>query len=322
MRVYFALKVLFLLATIAYQGIAASATGDSRKPRRAPAPKFSAGANDVFFDDASTALSGNRPAYGKGAPGGRTDTGSTDVAPGPADPAPAGGFAWSKLISADVIEDEIKRLNLAVTANVTTPGKFNGGGFRDGRQHFSMLAALFGIASEYDGDVRFKQIAPGARDAFARAGFNCKVGTTQTFNEAKARKEDLAALVRGGSVEWPKAEAAAPWDKVVNRPPLMNWLKRLQYEELEPWTASAGAFKSNKDKVRQNGEIVAAIAEIIGRPGFEFADDDGYLQYTVSMKKSAAALISAVKLDSADGARKAVGEINKSCSACHDGYRE
>ena len=39
------------------------------------------------------------------------------------------------------------------------------------------------------------------------------------------------------------------------------------------------------------------------------------------MKKSARNIVDAVKLKNDEAARKAVGEINKACSNCHEDYR-
>ena len=112
----------------------------------------------------------------------------------------ASGFAWSKLISSETLEDEVKSLQKQVSENVTTPAKFKGGGFKAGRKQFTELALLFGIIAQYDADVRWKDKAIGVRDLMGRAGQNCKVGTDASFAEAKLRKDDLEQLVQGASI--------------------------------------------------------------------------------------------------------------------------
>ena len=51
------------------------------------------------------------------------------------------------------MEDEIKAQKLLVDADVTTPSAY-ASGHKAGRRDFSMLAMLFAIAGEYDGDIR------------------------------------------------------------------------------------------------------------------------------------------------------------------------
>ena len=75
---------------------------------------------------------------------------------------PAAAFAWSKLIDAETLETEIKRLAQAVAQDVTSPSEFKGGAYQACRRHFSVLATLFAIAAEYDGEVRWQDAAAGA----------------------------------------------------------------------------------------------------------------------------------------------------------------
>src|SRR5262245_5267194 len=73
---------------------------------RAKPPKWNKSVTDVFFADAREKLVGERPAAGS------RPAAAAAVAGGPVDsgaPAAAGGsFAWSKLVAAETVEDEIK----------------------------------------------------------------------------------------------------------------------------------------------------------------------------------------------------------------------
>ena len=152
------------------------------------------------------------------------------------EPAATGG--WSKLIDAETIETEIKRLAQAVATDVTTPSEFKGGKYQDCRRHFSVLAMLFAVAAEYDGDVRWQDVAAGLRDVFARAGHNCKVGTDSTYREATQRKADLSELVAGSRPQIPQAERIANWSQVADRPPLMQRMNIAHEDRLTKWLAN------------------------------------------------------------------------------------
>ncbi len=158
-------------------------------------------------------------------------------------------------------------------------------------------------------------------DLVARAGFNCKVGTDASYNEAKLRMEDLEQLVRGGSVSPPAANPDAKWDKIADRPPLMLRLETAQKEHLGPAMANAGAFRKSADAVLREAELIAAIGEVIGQEGFEFADDETYLGYAHQMRDAAREIVGAIKSNDYDTARAASGKLEKACNECHEGYR-
>lgn len=298
------------------------------KGRRALPPKWSETVRDVFFPNALEKLVGDRPDFGVATklpgpamPGPAAGTpGATGIPDGEA-PAASGGFKWSRLISAETLEDEVKLLQMQVGKNITTPAKFKGGGFKEGRKQFTELALLFAIISQYDGDVRWKAVAGGVRDLMARAGFNCKVGTDASYNEAKLRMEDLDQLVQGGTLSPPAADPDAKWNKIADRSPLMLRLEIAQQQYLAPAVANAGAFRKSADDVRREAELMAAIGEAIGQEGYEFADDDTYLGYAHEMRDAALEIVGAVKSNDYDTARAASGKVEKACSNCHEGYR-
>ncbi len=291
-------------------------------PKRARPPRWNKRDSEVFFSDAREKLNGQRPA-------GSGQSSSTSVVNNPGNPAaenaPAvndsGTFAWSNLISSDTIEAEVKLLQKEISDTVQTPAQFKGGGYKEGRRQFTELAMLLAIIAEYDGDVRWKQSASGLRDLVGRAGMNCKVGTDASFNEAKLRKEDMEKLVRGEQPQVERGEGKTKWEKVAGRPPLMQRLEKAQQQGVAVWTADQGEFKKNAEKLEREAEILAAIAEVIQREGFEFSDDETYVGYAKQMRDAAKTVAEAAKNKNYDQARKASGDISKACSSCHEGYR-
>lgn len=286
--------------------------------RRAKPPRWEPSTIDVFFPDARQKLVGSRPVPGQD---------SDATSPGPAadegsGPATAGGeFAWSKLISAEVIEDEVKATEQRLAADLANDNDFKGGGYKSARVNCSVLAVMFAIIAEYDGEVRWKSQAAGIRSGLAHAGFNCKVGTDQALKEARARSEDLQSLIRGGSVDVRAAERKAKWNEVSGRPPLMQRLEQAHHQGMTPWTSNQGEFSKNAAKLAHEAQITAALAEIIQREGFEFADDATYLGHARNIIKHALEVRAASQQNDYNGARTATGAIEKTCNACHEGYR-
>jgi len=290
---------------------------------RARPPKWSADVLDAFFPDARTKLVGTRPDYEK--------TNTAAAANGPARVAVddgtggevgVGEAGWSKLIDSETIETEVKRLAQEVAKSVTAPAQFKGGGFKDCCRQFTVLAAMFGVAGEYDGEVRWKDSAPLLRDVFARAGRNCKVGSDQTFQEAVLRKQNLADLIGGTRPKTSTAERKSDWPQVADRPPLMQRMNIGQQDRLQKWLASKGEFNTHRDDAKHEAQVLAAIAEIISRPGYEYADDDTYTGYARDLKQASLDVAAAIDRNNYDQAREAAGRASKACTECHEGYRQ
>jgi hypothetical protein len=323
-------KVIAILLTLAAVGllsiapgwVGAQSNGRSKSKAAVPPPKWKErkGVVEAFFADARKELQGERPDFTKkpGSGGGPASAGSE----GGAAPAQGGdGFAWSKLISPDTIESEIKTSATAIAELVKTPGKFKSNDYKPARKHYSVVAVMFGVIARYDGDVRWKDKAAGLRDGMAKAGVNCKVGTDQSFNEAKTRSEDLTALVGGGKVSVPDSPDEPEWSAVSDRPPLMQRMETAGHEHLKPWLANKGEFTAKKDQVLREAEVLAVMAHVIKDPSFEFADDSGYQEYADNLEKGCIEIIEACKSDDYDRAAGGASAVTKACADCHSGFR-
>jgi hypothetical protein len=296
-------------------GLASESRG-AAPARRARPPSFSKSIADVFFLDAREKLVGPRP-------GKVVDDAAVAGSPEPSAQRPQGGEgpAWSTLIGAEVVEDEIKAQQIQLGEVVQNASKFKGGQYQRARRQFSMLATLFAIDAQYDQKMRWQREAAGMRDLLGRAGFNCKVGTDASYHEARARWEDLQNLVRGNPPSLPAAEPDSSWAQVADRAPLMKRLEQAQQQGLTPWTASAGEFSRHADQLSHEAQLIAALAEVIGRDGYEFSDDETYRQYAHEMQAEAQAARDAVEQKNYELARQAVTGINKACVNCHEGFR-
>jgi len=291
--------------------------------QQAPPPtKWDSRVTDTFFPDARKALNGERPkwlspnaALSSGKAGGEKPSAAGD------DTA-VGAFAWSKLVSPETLADEVKSLNTDLIDEVKTQQAFLGGANKKSRRTLSLLAVTFGIINEYSGDVKWKTQAAVARDLFARAGFNCKAATEQTYRETKQRSDDLSALLRGESIKVASsAETSNEWPKISDRPPLMSRLELAQRDRIAPWTANAAEFKKNSAALGHEAEMVATLAEVVARPGYEYADDEKYRGYAKALQQSALELRTAIQNENYQAAHTAAGTLSKACANCHGDFR-
>jgi hypothetical protein len=313
-------------------GLAAMRDAHAQPPARGRAPIRRAAApttwdtlvQRAFESDAFAILEGPRPTLGTarvaGGPAARAAE-PASAAGGPPDVPAGDGFKWSGLVSADTLTDEIKDIKSVLVAACSKPGDFKGGGYEKARKGFSAIALAFAVIAAYDQDVRWQKDATTARDLFARAGFNCKVGTDQSFAEAKLRLDDLQALLDGNA---PKAKAEREndflWSQVAARPALMSRLEEAE-AAIRPAIASKANFGTQLDQFMHAVEIVAVIGEVIIKPDYEYHDDDTYAEYAVEMRDAAVAARAAAERKDYEAARAAIGRLEKSCSACHGDYR-
>lgn len=285
-------------------------------PKRAKPPTWSKDVLDIFFPDAREALVGLRPHFAELA-----EPAVASSLPAVNPDAAGNKSGWSQWIAPDVLEAEIKRQAPKLEKQVASASTFKGGAYEDTRDIFSLLAVLFAISAEHDEDARWKDSAAGLRDLFGRAGLNSKIGTDQTYREALARAVDLAELIRGGRPDAPAGAADASWTTVADRPPLMRRIELAHEERLSKWLANENLFKRNAEEISHEAQILSALAEIIKREGYEFADDDTFVGYANELRDAAHQLRQATDQEDYVQARAALGRATKACSRCHEGYR-
>jgi cytochrome c556 len=67
--------------------------------------------------------------------------------------------------------------------------------------------------------------------------------------------------------------------------------------------------------------LVAALAEVITREGYEYADDESYREHARAMQAQAAAMRDAASQKSSEQTRQAAAALGKACVSCHEGFR-
>lgn len=292
-----------------------------------PPPKWDASVRDLFFPDARHELGpGGPPSRDLANVPSSVPTTATPMPTPPATDAPvtpsaSTEVAWSKLISAETLEDEVKELAQSLSDLTQSAGKFKSGGYQDARVQLSVLATLFGIIAEYDGEVRWKEVAGGMRDSLSRAGKNAKAGSDSTYQEVRARSDELVDLVRGNAVEGKEASPREDWSAVADRRPLMTRLELGQRDRLVPWTASQQDFERNAPQLLREAELLAALGRVVQAEGYEYGDDATYQEYARGLEAAFVALTEALRASDFSRAQEAAGAANRSCDQCHADFR-
>lgn len=276
----------------------------------------------IYFENLfREGLVGPRPASGSltektaGGPEAKGTGGETGTEP------PANGQrGWAEVISGEAIENEVKRLQLQLEQDITTPVKFKTD-YLKVRQTYSLLSMWFAIIHEYPDSVRWKQYAASVQPACWRAAAAARTDSDQAFQSARLRKEELQEMIRGGAfTDTEKPVERIDWSQVVDRVPTMTHLEA-SLADLKLRTASAGEFKSNTEEIFNQASAIAAIGRVLAQEEMEGGDDEDYRGLSQNMTASAMALIAACQLNDFESAAQAVNKLEQSCNKCHEDWR-
>ena len=291
--------------------------------KRVKRPRIESKDGDYYGNVFKEALVGERPA-----PATREQVAQAKKAAAPtgggnsaAGSASSAGSGWSKVISGEIVQAELKSLSTSMTQHVTSPGKFKSGGNREVRQTSSMIAVMFAVIAEFDGDVKWKEIAAGARDSFAQCAQSAATTSTQAYQQAKNRKEDLQQILSGA----PYTPAVKPsedfeWASVADVSELMKRLKLSYRERIKPWVASEKDYKDNFEKLMHEAAVMAVIGEVLKKESMENADNDDYAEFGDSLRDGALMIINSAGSKDQSMATKGAGMIDQSCQNCHAEY--
>ena len=314
------MPVLLSFSLLLILPLGATAQEKPRNVKRVKRPEFKPKDWDgVYFQDLfREGLVGQRPAPLK--PGQAVQSGPGMVAGGTDTTGDAGGFRWSKYVSATTLEDEVKALQQTLVTDITTPGKFKSD-YAKVHQSFSMLSMLFAVIREYDQDVRWQEDAAAAQASFERAAANSRVGTVQAYESCKRRRDDLQEMVRGGNFAGEeKPPETLDWSLVVGHSPIMERLET-SYDSLKTMTSSKGEFTQAIPEVLHESELVALMAQAVQREDMEYAAEETYCDYAGEMSQAAVAIGQACRDNDYDAVSLAVNKIGQACSNCHDEFR-
>jgi cytochrome c556 len=102
---------------------------------------------------------------------------------------------------------------------------------------------------------------------------------------------------------------------------LMKRLEQALDAGLTPKIASEKTFAAGTEGLSHESQIVAALADVIAREGYEYADDEAFRKLATAMQSQAVAASKAIAQKDYESARQAIGEISKACANCHESFR-
>jgi cytochrome c556 len=296
--------IVMMLGVVA--GIALAQT----PAERAAPPAFTDADVEPFFPDAREALVGERPSAANSA----TQAASDNV-------AEAGVFEWSRLVDGDTLATEVKRIATNLAEPLASPAAFKSGGNKVCRGEFAMLAVLFAVIEQYDGDVRWQREAAALREASSRVSDTCRTASDQSYAAASRLRDDLDEMIRGGRLASTSAKPLEKWNQLADRTLLMRRMEQGMQNGVNPRLADAKSLAKAAADVRHEAEILALLADVIRREEYDYWDDETFTGYSQKLGSAASDLARAAADGNYEAARAAAGAVTNACAACHDGYR-
>lgn len=290
---------------------------DGPRPERAPRPaSWPRETTDAFFPDAAAHLAGERP---ESPPADRAGRVPSDAAAGGSGRV-VSAAAWSRCISAAVLEAEVKRLVARLrSAAATPPPPLRHSD--DPTAACAELALWFAVIAKFDGEVRWRAAAPQIRHVMAEAARELASGQGAKKMAADALAHAEGVLRGERPTDGGHQPAVDDWSAVVDRGVAMRRMQAAWNEGIQPQLSDAAHFRRSADALRHEAQVTAALAQVIRQRGYDGWDDDAFVAHAEGLQTAARALDQAIGAANFAQAVEASGRMGQACAACHDEYR-
>jgi hypothetical protein len=234
-------------------------------------------------------------------------------------PLPRAENEWGPLIPGPVLEDEIKRLIGEARTETVAPGRFKSRGYRTVQRDFAMLAALFAVVADYQGDIRWKDQAAALRDRCAKAAEACAEGTDASFQTASNQVAMLVDLLNATRLTLPDAPSDRPWAEVIDTGQIMKRLGTAANQRLQPWSANDADLAANQYDALLEASVLATLGHILKDPSY--LDDANWKKFSDELETAGKQAATAAQQGDAVSFKQHVAAALKSCENCHAEFR-
>jgi len=244
-------------------------------------------------------------------------TGST--APKP-EPKPSGTANWPSLISAEVLESEVKQIRNRLTDKLRTVGSYNSG-YLELPPHLATLTVLAAVAIEHPGDIRWKENAKYVRDLSAGMNAEKMVRGAKSYRKIQTPYESIITIFNGSKpATLENAEDATDFSEVADFGYLMKRLD-IGSKWLKVNAGSESNFKEKPEEILSEAGVSAVIGKVITMEGYGYADDQEFLGYAKKLVDGARQMTAAAKSGDFASYDTGLNMVYQSCTECHGVYR-
>jgi hypothetical protein len=259
------------------------------------------------------------------------DTGSPDPGETPVEPEPmenpmpmstansSGAIDWEQTIPIEILNEEVKQIRNRLAANLQTVATFN----REQEANAMdavVLSAMAAIAIEHPGELNWKDKAPQIRDLANVIFVNSSTTGREPFGLCQEAFEQIQTMLDGGPAppDVMSDPARHPME-VADRYDLMQRFDQTS-THLKSNVNSEARLKEEAPAVVRDLSVLAALATLISRDGYVFAEEDQYQAYLATFRESVMASRTGAQLESFEQFSQGLAGIQKACNDCHGQY--
>ena len=275
---------------------------------------------DVFFDN-PLQLIANTQENAKSPVSTELPTSASKAVSTPADAGQTGTdeIPWQTLLPDDELQIEVKTLRNRLANALTNQSQYRQnlkGIAIDGTE----LAALAIIAQGQNSSLSWKENSQYVREFSTQISLAAAGLSKEHFDKTKSAFHRLTSVLDG-------AIPADSGDVPVNRPlheaaSRKGLMKRI--EKAKDWLRqdvnSENKFKTQSAQVQHEAAIIAALATMISKKGYDYTLEDDYQRFARELNEGAREAANASTNDSFEKFKFAIDKINKSCTDCHGTY--
>ncbi len=245
-----------------------------------------------------------------------------EPAPSASDSAPPTANAsadWNKIITRELLQDEVNRLRNSLTNNLNSVGNFNRELLAI-QADAAVLAALAGVAAQHDADFTWKEKAKFIRDMAAVVAESAETRGRPAFEAAEKPFLNILEILNGGTpAELPDSDDETVFSDVAERNLLMKQVK-INADFLSANISKESEMKDKKEEVIAKATVLAVIGKVVMHEDYVFADEEEYQQYCQMLIEGSLKMAESASDGNFDGFKTGLDLMNKSCNDCHPKY--
>jgi len=228
---------------------------------------------------------------------------------------------WDQLIDVQTLDDEVKSIRNFFNENLQTVGNFNSSMLMIPPKAATM-AILAEVALQHPQEVSWKEDAGYIRDLASQMNAETLQRGAKTQRRLLALYENISDTLnrsRPAGLEEPQ-----PVDSFADVAEMRMVMMRMEAaaNRMRTEAGSEGAFTTNKDMVRHEAALLAAMSHTVTLPGYGYADDEQFVGFGQKVANAARSIVAAA--DAGDFATYdlSLSTISTTCQACHSEYND
>jgi len=243
--------------------------------------------------------------------------------PAPAEPEPAaatGDLAWSELISAQVLDDEVKSVRNFLQENVTSVGNFNSSMLMI-PPRAATLAALAELARMEPDGISWAEDAGYVRDLAGQINEAPLQRGAKDQRRVMGLYESVSDILNRSTpagLEEPSAEVT--FSDVAEMQLLM---KRIESAEtlMRTEIGSEDSLREKAEFLVHESSVLGTLTRIISMEGYGYGDDEEFVGYAQQIVNASGQLKDAAATGNFGGYEQAMSAISTACQSCHSVYK-